>query len=163
MHLTIALLNRNGLEGVCEGLTLVSSLLSTFWPTVHPQLDPEDNDDPTMRITALSALTAPTVLASLRTTAVVRAQALGIAALRDLSSVQGEAALDAATLEGIFQSVDLAALEGAIGFLSQCSAQLARIDQTFEERTGSRGPESDAAFAHISRRAAVRHAALGQS
>ncbi|MFZ5891306.1 MAG: type VI secretion system protein TssA [Myxococcota bacterium] len=141
VHLTAALLNRGGLEGICDGLVLVSGLLEKFWPTVHPQLDPEEGDDPTMRITALAALTAPSLLATLRTTPVVRAQALGIAAFRDMSSAQGEASIDAATLEGIFQSVDLPALEAAVGWLGQCIERLSQIDKTFETHTGSRGPD----------------------
>ncbi|HET9934227.1 MAG TPA: hypothetical protein VFQ35_26175, partial [Polyangiaceae bacterium] len=101
----------------------------------------EENDDPTMRITALTALTAPTLLHTLRNTPVVRAQALGTAAFRDLSTAQGEAALDAATLEGIFQSVDLTALEAAVAWTSTCIERLSQVDRIFEERTGSRGPD----------------------
>ena len=141
VHLTNALLNRGGLEGVSDGLTVVSGLLANFWPTVFPELDREENDDPTMRITALAALTSPAVLHTLRNTPVVRAQALGSAAFRDLSTVQGEAQLDNATVEGIFQSVDLAALESAVGWMSTCIDRLSQVDKIFEERTGSRGPD----------------------
>jgi len=141
VHLAAAALNRGGLEGMSEGLTLVGGLLETYWPSVHPQLDPEEGDDPTMRITALSALAAPSLLATLRTTPVIRAQALGSVAMRDFSSVPGEATLDNNTVEGVFQSVDLPVLEAAVGWLSKCTEQLARIDKTFEEHTGARGPD----------------------
>ena len=141
VHLTHALLNRGGLEGLAEGLTIVSGMLEQYWATVHPQLDPEDGDDPTMRITALAALTAPALLSTLRNTPVVRAQALGAASFRDLSAAQGETTLDAATIEGIFQSVDLSALESAVSWLTTCIERVSQVDKTFEERTGSRGPD----------------------
>jgi type VI secretion system protein ImpA len=141
VHLTHALLNRGGLEGMSDGLSVVSGLLQQYWATVHPQLDPEDGDDPTMRITALAALTAPALLSTLRNTPVVRAQALGAATFRDLSAAPGETTLDNATVEGIFQSVDLGALEAAVGWLGSCIERLSQVDQTFEQHTGSRGPD----------------------
>jgi len=57
-----ALLYRNGVEGFAEGLALLRGLLEQHWSTVHPQLDPDDDNDPTMRITALAALSTPMVL-----------------------------------------------------------------------------------------------------
>ncbi len=47
----------HGVAGLAAGLGLVLSLLERYWSCVHPQLDPEDNNDPTMRINSLAALT----------------------------------------------------------------------------------------------------------
>ena len=45
-----------GLAGLSAGLRLLQGLLETFWSTLHPQLDADDHDDPTMRINALAPL-----------------------------------------------------------------------------------------------------------
>lgn len=61
-----------GLAGAVAGLQLVDGLLSRQWAGVHPQLDASDNDDPTMRISALAPLVAQTaVIADLRAAALV--------------------------------------------------------------------------------------------
>lgn len=46
----------DGLAGMLDGVRLVRALLETFWADVHPQLDADDDDDPTMRLNALAAL-----------------------------------------------------------------------------------------------------------
>lgn len=45
-----------GLPGMRLGLELLAGLLEQFWDSVHPQLDPDDDNDPTMRLNALAAL-----------------------------------------------------------------------------------------------------------
>lgn len=45
-----------GLAGAVRGLQLVHGLVERHWDHVHPQLDASDNNDPTARMNALSAL-----------------------------------------------------------------------------------------------------------
>jgi type VI secretion system protein ImpA len=45
-----------GLQGYWDGLQLTALLLETQWHSVHPQLDADDNNDPTMRLNALATL-----------------------------------------------------------------------------------------------------------
>lgn len=45
-----------GIEGFSLGLALLLALLDRFWDTIHPQLDADDDNDPTMRMNALAAL-----------------------------------------------------------------------------------------------------------
>jgi type VI secretion system protein ImpA len=148
VHLTNALLERSGYPGFGEGLAVVHGLLSRFWPTVHPELDHEDADDPTMRITALSALAAPALLLRLRSAPIVQARALGVVTLRDVQALSGQVpvagsvpTLDPATIEAVFQEVELGALEAVAAALGQCSASLAGIDMVFETNTGGHGPD----------------------
>jgi type VI secretion system protein ImpA len=55
-YLTRSAVHTDGLVGLASGLKLVQGLLETFWDTVHPQLDKEDNNDPTMRINSIAVL-----------------------------------------------------------------------------------------------------------
>jgi type VI secretion system protein ImpA len=52
-----ALTHRNGLLGFAQGMEVLVSLTENFWPSLHPQLDADDNNDPTMRVNALAPLT----------------------------------------------------------------------------------------------------------
>ncbi|MCD9007361.1 type VI secretion system protein TssA [Luteimonas sp. XNQY3] len=85
-----AWLDQRGLPGWCDGLALVHGLLDTLWDTVHPQLDADDEDDPTARVNALMPL-ADTfgLLGRLRTTSFVQSPRLGAFALRDLRLANG--------------------------------------------------------------------------
>ena len=63
-HLRVAmifccsLLRTTGIAGFRDGVQLLRGLLEQYWPTLYPELDPEDNNDPTQRLNILGALTA---------------------------------------------------------------------------------------------------------
>lgn len=46
----------HGYGAALQGLALIRGLLERHWPHVHPQLDADDHDDPTMRLNALQPL-----------------------------------------------------------------------------------------------------------
>jgi len=50
-----------GVEGFAAGLRLLNGLLDTFWDGIHPKLDADDDNDPTMRLNALAPLTDATL------------------------------------------------------------------------------------------------------
>jgi type VI secretion system protein ImpA len=47
----------HGLAGAAAGLRLLAGLLGGLWESVHPRLDPDDDNDPTMRMNTLAPLT----------------------------------------------------------------------------------------------------------
>jgi len=47
------------IQGLASGLELLKELTERYWDTLHPDLDHEDNDDPTMRLNALAPLADP--------------------------------------------------------------------------------------------------------
>ncbi len=49
----------NHFAGLADGLQLIHRLMSQYWDEIHPQLDAEDDNDPTMRLNALAALADP--------------------------------------------------------------------------------------------------------
>jgi type VI secretion system protein ImpA len=137
--LTRALLYRTGVVAFAEGIALLRGLVEQHWPTVHPQLDPDDNNDPTMRITALSALATPALLLALRQSPLVDSRALGPVSFADMFPASGSA--DAARIGGVFDSVDLAELESVTTALAVAAGDLRAIDAAFEAQTGNRGPD----------------------
>jgi len=48
-----ALLHREGFSGLASGITLIRRLLAEYWDSLHPQLDTDENNDPTERMNAL--------------------------------------------------------------------------------------------------------------
>jgi type VI secretion system protein ImpA len=94
VYLTRSLLHTEGLIGLRDGLTLIQGLLERHWETVHPQLDPADNNDPTLRINTLTSLYDPeTVLHDIREATLVNSTALGRFSLRDILITLGKRSL----------------------------------------------------------------------
>jgi type VI secretion system protein ImpA len=94
VHLSRALLNRKGFGGFSEGLALVEGLLEQRWDHVYPQLDPDDDNDPTARVNALSALTEQTgMLIDVRDASLASSRAHGVVTLRDIEYATGEVPL----------------------------------------------------------------------
>ena len=60
LRVAILLLRANtrleGLLGFSSGLKLIQEMLVRHWDHVHPCLDPDDNNDPTMRLNVLASL-----------------------------------------------------------------------------------------------------------
>src|SRR5947209_1072212 len=50
VHLAKALLHTDGLKGFAAGLTVIDKIIQSYWDGVHPRLDPDDDNDPTMRL-----------------------------------------------------------------------------------------------------------------
>lgn len=55
-HLAVARLYIDGLPQFSEVVAAIHTLLDAQWDTVHPQLDPEEDNDPTLRANALLRL-----------------------------------------------------------------------------------------------------------
>jgi type VI secretion system protein ImpA len=139
VHATRAALHRGGVSAFCEGIALLRGLVEGQWAAVHPQLDPDDDNDPTMRITALSALATPSLLLALRASALVESRALGQVSFLDLHPASGSP--DAARISGAFEAADLAEIETMATALAAAAADLRAIDVVFETQTGDRGPD----------------------
>jgi type VI secretion system protein ImpA len=58
VYLCQAALQNEGIEGFSAAVQLTSLLTQQFWPSLHPELDSDDDDDPTARVNAVMALTS---------------------------------------------------------------------------------------------------------
>lgn len=105
-----ALAHTEGLPGFYQGLRLVCGLLDRYWDDVHPQLDPEDGNDPTARVNALTSLADPqTVLRDLRGAVFIRSRQHGQILVRDV-----EVAVGKLSGSGEATAANLALIESAI-------------------------------------------------
>ena len=86
-----AALALRGIVGLADGLLLVQQLLLERWDTVHPQLDPDDDMDPMLRINSLAILAEmTTTIKEIKESSLVVLPGLGPLTLRDLDVALGE-------------------------------------------------------------------------
>jgi type VI secretion system protein ImpA len=106
----------SGFEGLDVGLAVVRGLLERFWEKLYPELDPDDGDA-TMRMAALSALSAPEQVAATRAAPLLKSPRFGPISLRDIAIASGELAqprsnpeLDSDVIAGSFRDAELSVL-----------------------------------------------------
>lgn len=81
--LHLALIKTAGIEGFETGFRIIRELLEQQWDHVHPMLDVEDDNDPTLRLNSLmTALASDEALAALRSTPLVESRQFGKHSLR---------------------------------------------------------------------------------
>lgn len=142
-HLTRACVDKQGFVGLHQGLALLHRLLANYWPTVHPQLDPDDGNDPTMRVSALSALIAPDLLGALRAAPLFSTQVAGPISLRYFAIAAGELPqpadgpkIDGNLLEAGFREVPLPVLQNVAGALQGARDELKGVGEAFQKGSG---------------------------
>ena len=64
LYLTLASLCLRGIPGFCEGIDLLYQLVTRHWENVFPQLDPDDDNDPTERMNIIGSLSPPNTVMS---------------------------------------------------------------------------------------------------
>ncbi len=57
--LTCSLVRLKGLAGFRDGMQTLCGLVTDYWDTVHPRLDPEDDNDPTRRLNIIGTVKQP--------------------------------------------------------------------------------------------------------
>lgn len=93
VSLTRALLAQDGAPGLAAGLSLLAALLSAHWEQLHPQLDADDDNDPTLRLNTLAALVeAGGMLRQVRDLPLVEVRAIGAFGLRDIEAGEHDGA-----------------------------------------------------------------------
>lgn len=148
VYFTQALLHTDGLLGLRDGLKLIQGLLEKFWDTVHPQLDPADNNDPTLRINTLLTLCDPaTVLQSIREATLVKSSAFGKITLRDILVSSGkftlptgskEKILEQSTIDAAFMIAQLDEMQSIADAIRQSLESIAAIETLLMDKVGAK-------------------------
>jgi type VI secretion system protein ImpA len=149
-HLATAWMRTGGMPGWAAGLDLIRGLLENHWDGVHPQLDAEDDDDPTARVNAVAAIANPMgLLGYFRNTPFVQSPRLGRFSLRDLRIANGTLKTDAGG-EALPSMTEIEAccldcaeeeLTGALEAVTRILDDAKAIDQIFNDRIGTAGPD----------------------
>jgi type VI secretion system protein ImpA len=140
-----ALARTQGWAGFRDGLALLRGSLERHWDRIHPELDPDDDNDPTLRINTIAALSDPdSMLAGLRAAPLVQSRAFGRFCLRDIQIASGELPPpedgeppEMQAIEGAFMEADLEELQATAKAVSQSVELIAGIESFLLERVGA--------------------------
>ncbi|RON03991.1 type VI secretion system protein TssA [Pseudomonas brassicacearum] len=131
-----------GLTGLARVLTLISELLKQYWADLHPRLDAEDDNDPTVRINALAALASDATIRLLRESILARSRTFGAVSLRAAANASGlqsfpDENLGTEQLAGAFLDSDPEQLEITRAALHEARNVAEAIEQHVSEQVGS--------------------------
>lgn len=132
----------DGIPGLASSLTLISELLKQYWAELHPRLDADDDNDPTVRINALAGLTSDTTIRLLRESILARSRTFGAVSLRAAANASGlqsfaDESLGAEQLAGALRDCDPEQLEITRAALLQARSAAEAIEQQVSDQVGS--------------------------
>lgn len=150
--LTLAGIRLEGFPGLRDGLAVIQGYLEQHWDAVYPQLDAEDNNDPTERVNSLFALTTPLAtfgdklkfLDRIYESPLCEGQISGRFSLRDIAIAAGTLAFNEETagrpkptlalIDSAFKETDPARLAEIDAAIDQAAASVQAIDKIFTEK-----------------------------
>lgn len=141
--LSRALLGMEGAPGLAAGLSLLAALLATQWESLHPQLDADDDNDPTLRVNTLAALVeAGGMLRQLRDMPLVDVRAIGAFSLRDIEAAEHDGAAEAsgpspATILAAFSAAPQDRLAATCAALDAAHASVQAIEAVLSQHLGA--------------------------
>ncbi|MEN8177248.1 MAG: type VI secretion system protein TssA [Pseudomonadota bacterium] len=149
IYLMRSSLHTQGFTGLCDGLLLLKGMLTQNWECLYPELDAEDNNDPTMRINALVSLCDDQMLLNpVRKAPLVSSRMMGQFSLRDIAIATGElqptggtGKTEIAAIDAAFLDADLEELQATADAVSASINYLSTIESYVTEQVGA----SDAA------------------
>ena len=168
--LTRALSVLDGFAGLRDGLALIEGLLTGYWAHVHPQLDADDDDDPTERISVLAALNeGQGLLRVLYNTPLIDSPVRRIA-LRDVLIAEGEwpapaegGALEAADIDSAAHAAAYEDLAATAALIDETVDRVRAIASVLNEQTAYAASGTlDALQGAVTRAGQVVHLRLAQ-
>lgn len=158
VFLADGLLHTEGLGGFAKTTALLRGMLERHWETCHPELDEDDDDDPTMRVNTIQGLCgqpggmagASPLYRSLRRAPLTDSRGFGRFSIRDIEVSEGQITLpdgetgpDTATIAAAFKDTPAETLAEELAAIRAARADIAAIVDVFDERTPGQGPELD--------------------
>ncbi|WP_435214236.1 type VI secretion system protein TssA [Luminiphilus sp. nBUS_16] len=131
----------SGFAGLVAGLELTLGLLNRFWGSVHPQLDPDDDNDPTIRANTLSQLAdEDSLLKDLQVAPMISVRGFGTVSYRallvangDLTPIADEDLPDAASVNGCLLECPMDDLRTLAENVHRASELASEIQTTFDD------------------------------
>ena len=142
--LTQAATQAHGWEGLRDGLTLLKGTLERFWGTVYPQLDPDDELDPTQRVNILMGLCDfDAFIRPIQFLPIVESRAIGRYNLRDIQFATGklpppagEEPVQLAAIQAAFSDADLERLTATRNLIADSKGQATLIEEFVTAQVG---------------------------
>ena len=147
VFLAAASLRIDGLEGFRDSLAILLGIVQRYWETFYPQLDADDDDDPTMRINALATVCDQQIMIrGVSQVALVKSTVLGVFSYQDVqnsltaknSDEEGESSSSA--MDGInaaFLDCDLQELQNTNSLVGECSEIIVSLQNDLNNQLGA--------------------------
>lgn len=151
--LAVASLELDGLAGFRESLALVKGLLERYWPSVYPQLDPADDNDPLQRMNIVASMAMPVgtygdsfrFLERLRAVPLCDSVQMGRYSLADILRAESGAPssgdkpeVKPAQIDSAFRDSNQEKLNGIFGILSDCITLVQGMDESVTLTVGAK-------------------------
>lgn len=145
VHLVRANLALSGIVGLADSIALVERLLDQRWDSVHPELDPDDDLDPTLRINSLAILAdTGTLVRELKEATLVILPGLGPFTVKMLEVANGEQPPAAGqekialgSIEGALADADPERFAAGLDALGRTLDSVVNIELTLVRQVGS--------------------------
>ncbi len=156
INLSVAEIQLEGMPGLEASLRLLHQTLDQHWDTVHPQLDPDDDNDPLERINILSAMASPPGTIGdpikyrdrVQSAKLTDSRAIGRVSYRDILHAQdpagagpeeGEHRFSASEINAAFQDTDADWLLATHESIKTSRDLVQEIDNLLMEKVGAGG------------------------
>lgn len=148
IYLANAALATQGLPGFRDTLRLIKGYIADYWPSVHPLLDVEDNNDATIRVNTLAALCDPqSVLRALRAAPLAQSRQFGTVSFRHYAIAHGLMPLppatggdqklpDSALIDAAFADTPLTVLDDARAAVTESRTLVTELDADLDRLIG---------------------------
>ena len=171
IFLAEAQLRLKGFPGFAEAIRYVTRCIDEYWATCHPQLDADDDDDPTMRINAiLSLVDDARILRGVRRAPLTQSRTFGAICLREIAVADGESTPtsdmenvpDQGQVAAAFQDTDKEVLREISEAVAQTHSDVTAISAKFDVETPGRGPDLDPLIKLMKKASGKSAGALGE-
>jgi len=144
VYATIASIHTQGMPGVRDNLKIIKLYLADFWDSVHPQLDPDDDNDPMLRANTLENLNEYRLISlGLEQVKLVELRGLGVFTPHSVSLAEGkeqadegEEVPDANLIRQAFASVEQAERDELLTAVGDSLTLLEELNGIWKEKSG---------------------------
>lgn len=170
VFLAEANLRLKGFPGFAEATSYLARCLDEYWDTCHPELDADDDDDPTMRVNAVRTLVDDArILRGVRRAPLTQSRMFGAFSLRDIAVADGEMTPpadmdnvpDSGQVAAAFQDTDEDVLREIATAVAQALEDVTKISAKFDDKTPGQGPDLDPLLKFLKQANAKLSTALG--
>lgn len=170
IFLAEANLRLKGFPGFAEATSYLARCLDEYWDTCHPELDADDDNDPTMRVNAVRTLVDDArILRGVRRAPLTQSRMFGAFSLRDIAVADGEMTPpadmdnvpDSGQVAAAFQDTDEDVLREIATAVAQALEDVTKISAKFDEETPGQGPDLDPLLKFLKQANAKLSTALG--
>lgn len=159
IYMADAALNTEGLSGFANATQVIRGYLEKYWETCFPELDADDDNDPTMRINAVQGLCGQpggmagpsAIYRSLRRVSLTDSRSFGGFSLRDIEIAEGhtpapegmENPPDPTQISAAFRDTDPETLSTMLDDARRAMDNVRAVSAVFDDQTPGQGPDLD--------------------